>query len=273
MGIKNKSRDPSVNEFSPKEIVINTTGGTLFYKSNNKLYKVRGDEITTAFDESTQDDDGYNHTQLYPFWFYEESFQNGVYLPFTGLNNEGDNQYGDWSPHSLATPYDGAITDLHFVFEGHQHTWGAYYDEMIGYNVNTALPDNADIYFSPTFKFYKNIPLTVENDGLSAGATITQPPDSMVFNDYHSQDTTYGNVKVPKHNKSQLTLIHEETISNLRFRTGYSIKFNPPIEFEKHNQIICFMNHSGSYSVPNQNSYFYNKGNFYGHTLVKYKIQ
>ena len=41
MGIKNKSRDPSVNEFSPKEIVINTTGGTLFYKSNLILiYKI-----------------------------------------------------------------------------------------------------------------------------------------------------------------------------------------------------------------------------------------
>ena len=35
-----KNRDPRVNEFGPNDLVLNTTSGDLFLKSNNKVFKI-----------------------------------------------------------------------------------------------------------------------------------------------------------------------------------------------------------------------------------------
>tara|TARA_B100000287_G_scaffold408300_1_gene434501 strand:- start:834 stop:1052 length:219 start_codon:yes stop_codon:yes gene_type:complete len=47
MKIKNKNRDPKKTDFGPTDIIINTKEGTLFYKANNNLYRVQGDNIDT----------------------------------------------------------------------------------------------------------------------------------------------------------------------------------------------------------------------------------
>ena len=47
-----KNRDPRVNEFGPNDLVLNTTTGDLFLKSQNQLFKVIG---RNQFDQSTTD--------------------------------------------------------------------------------------------------------------------------------------------------------------------------------------------------------------------------
>ena len=47
-----KNRDPKVNEFGPNDLVLNTTTGDLFLKSQNQLFKVIG---RNQFDQSTTD--------------------------------------------------------------------------------------------------------------------------------------------------------------------------------------------------------------------------
>ena len=47
-----KNRDPRVNEFGPNDLVLNTTSGDLFLKSNNELFKVIG---RNQFDQTTTD--------------------------------------------------------------------------------------------------------------------------------------------------------------------------------------------------------------------------
>ena len=47
-----KNRDPKVNEFGPNDLVLNTTTGDLFLKSNNQLFKIIG---RNQFDQTTTD--------------------------------------------------------------------------------------------------------------------------------------------------------------------------------------------------------------------------
>jgi hypothetical protein len=48
MTIKNKTSDPFIQEFSPKELMINIVNGKLFYRSRDKLFEVFANEVTTA---------------------------------------------------------------------------------------------------------------------------------------------------------------------------------------------------------------------------------
>ena len=47
MAIKTKYNSPSINEFSPNDIIINVSEGALFFKSHNKLYRLAGDDVGT----------------------------------------------------------------------------------------------------------------------------------------------------------------------------------------------------------------------------------
>ena len=46
--IKIKHRNPKRQEFTPNDIVINVKNGTLFYKSDNGLFRVQGDNLGTS---------------------------------------------------------------------------------------------------------------------------------------------------------------------------------------------------------------------------------
>ena len=48
MGIKIKYTDPTLNEFSTDDVVINVQSGSLFFKSNTKLFKVQGSNQSTT---------------------------------------------------------------------------------------------------------------------------------------------------------------------------------------------------------------------------------
>ena len=54
MSIKNKNRDPKKTDFKSTEIIVNIKEGTLFYKdSKNNVYRVQGDNLSTAQTELT----------------------------------------------------------------------------------------------------------------------------------------------------------------------------------------------------------------------------
>ena len=53
MGIKIKHTDPTLNSFSSKDLVINVQSGSLFYKSNTKLFKIQGDDLSTPSTEGS----------------------------------------------------------------------------------------------------------------------------------------------------------------------------------------------------------------------------
>jgi hypothetical protein len=51
MAVKIKHRDPQSTDFSANDIVINVNTGTLFYKSDKKVFKLTGDDISTDITE------------------------------------------------------------------------------------------------------------------------------------------------------------------------------------------------------------------------------
>ena len=52
MGIKIKHTDPTLNEFATDDLVVNVQSGSLFFKSNTTLFKLQGDNLSTAVTES-----------------------------------------------------------------------------------------------------------------------------------------------------------------------------------------------------------------------------
>lgn len=48
MAIKTKYNSPTINEFSPNDIIINVSEGALFFKSHNKLFRLAGDDVDTT---------------------------------------------------------------------------------------------------------------------------------------------------------------------------------------------------------------------------------
>lgn len=115
MAIKNKNKDPKIYEFSAEDIVINTKEGTVFFKSNNKLYKIKGDDVSTTLDESTSETTSpYNLTKLYDFRFFLQTPYSIQYIPaFGGGTAPATNL--DYSL-ALAAPYDGKITEISFSY-------------------------------------------------------------------------------------------------------------------------------------------------------------
>ena len=56
MGVKIKHTDPTLNSFSTDDLVVNVKGGSLFFKSNTELFRIKGDILTTTVTESFGDE-------------------------------------------------------------------------------------------------------------------------------------------------------------------------------------------------------------------------
>ena len=52
MGIKIKHTDPTLNSFSTDDLVVNVSEGSLFFKSNTELFRIKGDILSTTVTES-----------------------------------------------------------------------------------------------------------------------------------------------------------------------------------------------------------------------------
>ena len=56
MAIKIKHIDPTLNSFSTDDIIVNVSEGSLFFKSNTELFRIKGDTMSTAVTESFGDE-------------------------------------------------------------------------------------------------------------------------------------------------------------------------------------------------------------------------
>tara|TARA_Y100000593_G_scaffold12299_1_gene22505 strand:+ start:486 stop:2789 length:2304 start_codon:yes stop_codon:yes gene_type:complete len=56
MGIKIKHTNPTLNEFSNDDLVVNVQEGSLFFKSNTELFRIKGDTLNTTVTESFGDE-------------------------------------------------------------------------------------------------------------------------------------------------------------------------------------------------------------------------
>lgn len=52
MGVKIKNRDPRSTDLRADDIIINNKEGSIFYKGNGRLYKLKGDDVKTPTTES-----------------------------------------------------------------------------------------------------------------------------------------------------------------------------------------------------------------------------
>ena len=90
MGIKIKYKDPSLNEFSTDDIVINVQSGSLFFKSNTTLYKLQGDNQSTTDADSyispTHSINNYNHAQTIVGQATVAAEGNGIRETWTNTN-------------------------------------------------------------------------------------------------------------------------------------------------------------------------------------------
>jgi hypothetical protein len=55
MGIKIKYIDPKISDFGMEDFIVNAQTGDIFYKANKKLFKLKGDDISTKFDKVSLD--------------------------------------------------------------------------------------------------------------------------------------------------------------------------------------------------------------------------
>lgn len=117
MPIKNKNRDPKSHELSQQDIVINTKEGSMFFKSNNRLYKLKGDDQTTPDINESLHTTKYDLTKLYNFRFFIEDPYTAKWMPAFGGGEVAATTL-DYS-HILAAPYDGIITEISFTYAAH----------------------------------------------------------------------------------------------------------------------------------------------------------
>ena len=145
MGIKIKHKDPTLNEFSTDDVVINVQSGSLFFKSNTKLFKLQGD------DQSTTDiSDSLIITGLI------NSRGPKYTVELDGNDDSGPRINMGTSPFNTSTPNDsdlfmsfgayGSINNLDtkdrdFHLYGTNTTTGFYFDESTGFvGIGTTSP-------------------------------------------------------------------------------------------------------------------------------------
>lgn len=249
MSIKIKNKDPKKYEFRSNEIVINEKEGTLFYKSNNDLFKVSGDNVSTIKNEQLSED-RYDTTQLYDFRFFCEDIYLSRFAPFFGGADTCDSNadYGSL----LAAPYDGKITEISISFASQKdHTFWEQED--------------------PDFKLkaYRNTSFVHPN--ASAAPGITQSlMDPTSHQNLWEEDAGPGisfdmfqwdNIGATTYTEDFLS----ETIITDKIRRLVVFKFGDSLSFLKGDGII-FKLEVDSVSGANNND----SGNFIGHTTVKY---
>ena len=145
MGIKVKYTDPALNEFATDDVIINVQSGSLFFKSNTKLFKLQGD------DQSTTDiSDSLIITGLI------NSRGPKYTVELDGNHDSGPRINMGTSPFNTSTPNDsdlfmsfgayGSINNLDtknrdFHLYGTNTTTGFYFDESEGnFGIGTTTP-------------------------------------------------------------------------------------------------------------------------------------
>jgi hypothetical protein len=107
MAIKTKSRDPHKTDFSKEDLVINTKTGDLFYKSEQGLHKLEGNQTTSTSTSTTN----FLYKRFSADWASVQS-ENGI--PWAGGAELGYIRY----VNVFVTPHDGTIHKLYWKQTG-----------------------------------------------------------------------------------------------------------------------------------------------------------
>ena len=133
MGIKIKHTDPTLNEFATDDLIVNVQSGSLFFKSNTKLFKLQGDDQST-----TDTSDSLKITGLI------SSIGSSYVVELNGNHGNGPRinmgtspTSGDNSDHFMTFGAFASINNLDtksrdFHLYGTNTTTGFYFDESTG---------------------------------------------------------------------------------------------------------------------------------------------
>ena len=140
MAIRIKHIDPTLNEFSTDDVIINVQSGSLFFKSNTKLFKLQGD------DQSTTDiTDSLKITGLIssigPKYVVELDGNDGSgpRINMGNINELNSDKFMTIGAFASINQIDTKTRDFHLY--GTNTTTGFYFDESAGnFGIGTTSP-------------------------------------------------------------------------------------------------------------------------------------
>ena len=144
MGIKIKHTNPTLNEFSTKDLVVNVQSGSLFFKSNTKLFKLQGDDQST-----TDTSDSLKITGLIssigPSYVVELDGNNGsgprINMGTSPTSGDNSDYFMSFGAYDNINNLDTKNRDFHLY--GTNTTTGFYFDESAGnFGIGTSSPQH-----------------------------------------------------------------------------------------------------------------------------------
>jgi hypothetical protein len=177
MGIKIKYTDPTLNEFSTDDVIINVQSGSLFFKSNTKLFKLQGD------DQSTTDiSDSLKITGLISSigsQYTVELDGNKGSGPRINIGNINDSDsFMTLGAFSSINNLDTKNRDFHLY--GTNTTTGFYFDESAGkFGIGTKTPDQL-LEVDGIARFNRGISVRPLNDDDAATAYLNTAGESSI---------------------------------------------------------------------------------------------
>jgi len=157
-----KNRDPRLNEFGPDDLVLNTSTGDLFLKSNNQLFKILG---RNQFDQSTTD----ALLKLIDESAETEDIE-GQIASFKGFKIARDGFYS----LETSSPTTGSGVSLHGAIPfdyGQPLPNSPYIKTNGGFDI---LMDNANTNTNSSFRVFKNTGVV----GVSPGVELLKVDDN-----------------------------------------------------------------------------------------------
>ena len=179
MGIKIKYTDPTLNEFSTDDVIINVQSGSLFFKSNTKLFKLQGD------DQSTTDiTDSLKITGLIssigPQYVVEldGNHGSGPRINMGNINELNSEKFMTIGAFAGINQIDTKTRDFHLY--GTNTTTGFYFDESAGkFGIGTKTPDQL-LEVDGIARFNRGISVRPLNDNDAATAYLNTAGESSI---------------------------------------------------------------------------------------------
>ena len=162
MGVKIKHTDPTLNEFATDDLIVNVQSGSLFFKSNTKLFKLQGnDQSTTDTSDSLKITGNISSIGQYHIEI-DSTGGNGGSGPRInmGLINDSDS-FMTLGAFASKNNIDTTTRDFHLY--GTNTTTGFYFDESAGnFGIGTSSP-NAHLDIKGNFEGASNFAIKFTN--------------------------------------------------------------------------------------------------------------
>ena len=203
MGVKIKYTDPTFSSFATDDIIINVDKGSLFFKSNTKVYKLQGDDQSLTDTSDSLEITGLINSigSLYQIEI-DGNHGSGPRINM-GTSKFHPNLPDDSDAFMSLGAYNGInqldTKDRDFHLYGTNTTTGLYFDESVGnVGIGTITPGAALEIVDPT----TNIPTlilgrkagypTIKTSGGTGHMIIDSGGDYISLNHYTSEDVALG---------------------------------------------------------------------------------